>query len=141
MRLSRSSISCTGATIDQDMAYPERQRQKEPGEGERDDIDARCFVCGSACIDPIHHVRLGPIDELVRQSLEPVGEGRQLGSLDLSRLAASSVAGQLQHARGDGDEAGIILAKAAEQRNLVLRDKRHAVEVVAELVDLAKGAG
>ena len=119
----------------------ERQRQKKPPEGERDDIDSRCFICGSARIDPAHHVRLGPIDELVRQSLEPISERGQLRSLDLSRLAGSSVAGQLEHARGDADEAGMILAKAAEQCNLVLRHKRHAVEVVAELVDLAKGAG
>ena len=119
----------------------QRQRQDEAREGERDDIDARRFVCGSACVDPVHHVRLGPIDELVRQSFEPVGERRQLGGLDLPRLADSSIAGQLQHAGGDGDETGIFLAKAAEQRNLVLRDKRHAVEVVAELVDLAKRAG
>jgi len=66
---------------------------------------------------------------------------RQLGGLDLPRLAVSSIAGQVQHARGDCDEAGIVLANVAEQRNLVLCDKRHAVEVVAELVDLAKRAG
>src|SRR6202035_3885849 len=48
---------------------------------------------------------------------EPISEGAQLRSLDLSRLAGPSVAGQLEHARGDVDEAGMILAKAAEQCN------------------------
>jgi len=105
----------------------EHQRQQKPAEGEPDDIDSGCFICGSARIDPAHHVRLGPIDELVRQSLEPISEGGQLRSLDLSRLAGSSVAGQLEHARGDAAEAGMILAKAAG------RDAREEAVCIAVL--------
>ena len=98
-------------------------------------------MSGQSHLQSSGFVRLGAIDELVCQSLKPVGEGRELGGLDLPCLAGLPGAVQLQHPRRDGDEAGVFLTKAAKQRNLVLRDKRHAVEVVAELVDLAKRPG
>ena len=56
--------------------------------------------------------------------------------MDLSRLAGPSVAGQLEHARGDVDEAGMILAKAKSSPDKIIAtgtDWRFLREVRKEL--------
>ena len=64
----------------------ERQRQDEARRARTRRPNPRRFVCRSGCIDPVHHVRLGPLTS-GSSGVEPVGERRELGVLDLLRFA------------------------------------------------------
>jgi hypothetical protein len=93
-----------------------------------------------ARLDPLEHVGLGDVHQLVGQALEPVGERPRLAQLQLARLGDLAGAGALHRLGDDRDEAVVVLPNARQQIDLALGHVLQAVEVVAELAELAERA-
>ena len=72
-----------------------------------------------ARLDPLQHVGLGHVDQLIGQALEPVGERPRLASLT-SRAAAMSPARAFDRPGHDRDEAVVVVADLGQQVDLVL---------------------
>jgi hypothetical protein len=60
--------------------------------------------------------------------------------LQVSRLRRTTGANHVNDARGDLDEAVVVLPEPAEQLDFVLRHELQAIHVVAELIKLAQRA-
>ena len=118
----------------------EAERQDDAAEREGDHDDARGVVGPLARLDPLEHVGLGDVDQLVGQALEPVGERPRLAQLHLARLVDLPGAGALDRPGHDRDEAVVVRAHLGQQIDLVLCHVLQPVEVVAELAELAQDA-
>ena len=85
-----------------------------------------------------HHVGFRLVDELVREPLQPVGQWSRLRELQLPPFRSAAAPNQLHHTGDDPDELVIVCPHAGEQLDLVARDELQAIQVVPELVELAK---
>jgi hypothetical protein len=85
-----------------------------------------------------NHVGFRLVDELVREPLQPVGQRGRLRELQLPPFGGAAAPNQLHDARDDPDELVVVGPHAAEQLDLVPGDELQAVQVVAELVELAE---
>ncbi len=79
----------------------EAERQDDAAEREGDHDHARGVIGLLARLDPLEHVGLGDVDQLVGQALEPVGERPGLAQLHLPRLGDLAGAGQLDRTGHD----------------------------------------
>ena len=120
-------------------AVAEEEGQADAAHREGDHHPARGQVRLVAGVDAGHHVRLGLVHQLVGQPFQAIGERSGLGELDLASLRGLPAADPLDHAGDHGDELLVVLAHPAHQLHLVLGHELEAVEVVAELVELAQG--
>ena len=84
------------------------------------------------------HVGLGLVDQLVGQPLEALGQRAGAPDLRLAALGDLAGADQLDHLSDDGNEGLVVLAHAAEDLDLVLGHELQAIEVIAELIELAQ---
>ena len=114
------------------------QREGDAAKRQGDHDQARGVIGALARLDPLEHVGLGDVDQLVGQALEPVGERPRLLELQLARGRDLAAAGALDRRGHDRDEAVVVGADLGEQRGLVLGDVLQPVEVVAELAELAQ---
>ena len=114
----------------------ERERQRDAAERERQHQRLRGGVVAGAGLDAGDHVRLGLVDELVGQALEPIGERAGLLQLGRPRLGGTAAADQLHDLRHHRDETVVVAAELLEELDLVLGHELQPVHVVAELVEL-----
>ncbi len=91
----------------------ETQRQHDAAERQADHDPPRHLIGLLARLDPLEHVGLGDVDELVGQALETIGERPRLAQLQLARLGDLAGAGELDHLGHDRDEAVVVLPDAA----------------------------
>ena len=84
------------------------------------------------------HVGFRLVDELVREPFQPVGQRGRLRELQLPPFGGPAAPDQLHDTRDDPDELVVVGPDAGEQLDLVSRDELQAVQVVAELVELAE---
>ena len=119
-----------------DVAEPQRQQDAAHREGDHD--QPGCAVGPLGRLDRRHHVGFGDVDQLVRQPLEAVGRRHDLVQLNLPRLLGAAGADELGDVRHPGREPLVLLPDLAEHFHLARRDELHAVEVVAELAELAQ---
>ena len=138
--LSRASISRIGPISDERDRAAEDQGEDDGAEHKGDDDRLRGAIGLAARLDARDDIRLGLVDQLVGQPLEPVRQRPRLLQLRLARLVDVAAADQLDDPRHDGDEPVVFLPDLAEQLDFVLGDELQPLEVVAELVELAQRA-
>ena len=137
---SRAAIWVSGPDDRPREDVAQAERQDDAAERQADDDPPRGLIGLLARLDPLQHVGLGDVHQLVGEALEPVGERPRLAQLHLARLGDLPGAGPLHRPGHDLDEAVVFLPDLAQQLDLVLRDVLQPVEVVAELAELAQGA-
>ena len=135
---SLASISRIGPISDSEIVRPRISARGDGADDKGDDDRLRGAIGLAARLDARHHIRLGLVDQLVGQPLEPVRQRPRLLQLRLARLVDMPAADQLDDPGHDGDEAVVFLPDLAEQLDLVLGDELQPLEVVAELVQLAQ---
>ena len=105
-------------------------------------ITIRCEFSASlpASFDTSHHVRLGFVDQLVRQTLETIGQRRSLHRLHFPRLRRATGANYFDAMRNDLNKSIVVLPEMAKQFDFILCHELEPINVIAELVQLAKGS-
>ena len=93
-----------------------------------------------ARLDARYHVGLGLVDQLVRQTLETIGQRRSLCHLQLSCFRGTAGADQFHDLRHDIREPIVVLPKPVEQLDFVLGHELQSIHVVAELIELTQRA-
>ena len=100
----------------------------------------RVFVSLPASLDTSYHVRLGFVDQLVGQTLETIGQGRSLYRLYLPRFRRTTGTNHFDAMRDDLDKSIVVLPELAKQFDFILCHELQPIDVIAELVKLAKRA-
>jgi hypothetical protein len=114
------------------------QHQATGGEGDND--RSRRVIGLLASVNTHHHVGFGPIDQLVCQTLELISQGPNLPKLHVPRFGYAPTTDQFDAIRHEPDEAIVIMLDPTEQFDFVLCHERQSIQVVSELVELAKRA-
>ena len=120
------------------IAEGESEHNAADREGDHDPL--RVFVSLPASFDTSYHIRLGFVDQLVGQTLKTIGQGRSLYRLYLPRLRRTTGTNHFHAMRDDLDKSIVILPELAKQFDFILCHKLQPIDVIAELVKLAKRA-
>src|ERR1700738_5320682 len=120
------------------IAEGESEHYAADREGDHDPL--RVFVSLPASFDTSYHVRLSFVDQLVGQTLETIGQGRSLHRLHLSRLRGAAGANHIHAMRDNLDKSIVVVAELAKQFDFIFCNELQSIDVIAELVKLAKGA-
>jgi len=94
-----------------------------------------------ARFDARDHVGLRPVHQLIGEALHAVGERAGLRRLQGQTLGDLTVPDQLDDPGHHPYELVVFAPQLGEQPDFVLRHELQAVEVIAELVQLAQGSG
>ena len=118
----------------------ESESKQNTAEREGDYDQLRLVVSLPASFDTSYHVRLSFVDQLVGQTLETIGQGRSLHRLHLSRLRGAAGANHIHAMRDNLDKSIVVVAELAKQFDFIFCHELQSIDVIAELVKLAKGA-
>src|SRR5262249_25510297 len=116
------------------------QHQSQAGGSDRkaDDYPLRPHERGVARVHARHHIGFRLVYQLIREPLESVGERGRLRELQLPPICGPAASDQLHHTRDDTNEFVVVGPDAGEQLDLVSGDELQAIQVIAELVELAE---
>ena len=116
----------------------ERQRERDAANGKSDQQVSGAGKGFADLVGTCDHVGFGLVDQLVGQTLQALGQRAGAPDLRLAALGDLARADRLDHLRDDGNESLVVLAHPAEDLDLVLRHELQAIEVIAELIELAQ---